>query len=220
MPGFDQNRFDVDTRRTENPWDSFSGERPDTDAPARRPITDIPLVRIIAIILLAAVLIYLLYSIFVHPINKLKLKLFISKSCTMTIVAQYGLQSAKATVKVDGNIICITDNYYKIEGDKLLAYDYDLKSWINAERVAGEIVDLNDISAYEAILSRRNYKLAKGKFFTWELKDGVDAGGMIDLEFRRKGGRFSFTWFDVYGIKYTLTFTAFGTTHLDPPDKK
>ena len=72
---FVRDRFDPNVVGSGNPWETTQHEQPIVDAPAqyRRPFMSIPIVRILALILAVFFALYLLYAIFVHPVNIAKL---------------------------------------------------------------------------------------------------------------------------------------------------
>ena len=226
---FEQYGFDPSVGGADNPWGAALPERRDTDAPVRytRPLLRRPAVRIVAIVLLVAFTLYLLWAVFVHPINKLKLRLLVTQSCTMTVYAQYYhqgvLQAATAVVRVDGDLIATASSeyskpegwtYYRLDGDEVYVYEPTLGTWADGTVALGDIGIMSD--EYETLLDRRSYERVKGRLFRWQLKDGVDVQGMWNVQFGREAGRLALTWNEA-GVKYTITFKAFGTTRVELP---
>lgn len=229
---FERHGFAPSAGGAEDPWGAALAERRDTDAPVRyaRPLLSRPAVRIVAIVLLAALALYLLWAAFVHPINKLKLKLLVTQSCTMTVYAQYYnqgvLQAATATVRVDGDLIATASSeyskpegwtYYRLDGDEVYVYEPTLGTWESGTLAVGNIGEVS--AEYEKLLDRRSYERVKGKLLWWQLKDGVDVQGMWNVQFGREAGRLALSWNEA-GVKYTVTFKAFGTTRVELPQGK
>jgi hypothetical protein len=221
MPEFDHNSFDVSSRKANNPWESVQGERSNVDAPPRKSLTDIPLVRIIAIILLAAILIYFLYTVLLHPIHKLNLRLLFAKHCiikvTATAYAFIGSKSEYYTLilYLDQNAFAIGEGYpnaknlkyYKLVGEELYTYNEESGEWYEAD----ESDDEESLFA-DGMFKRKNYKWAKGKLFVWRYKDS-------DMYFKHRFGKFTFTQKYGYG-EVVLEFKRISMRHLEAPWEK
>ena len=203
----------------QNPFDPPADGRFELDATREtRPFTQIPLVRFVAIVLLALLLLYLLYAVFVHPIRKLTLRLFLSGNCEMTLRFEMEegsyYYSDAAMIRVDGNVIEVgaafpmtqDTDYYKLEDGVLYRY------------ALGGFTEVSDGSfdgvGSSALFNRKNYE--REGLFVWRLKDGVDVGKRYNVRFRYKNGKPTFTWSEGY-LDYTLTFDSFGKTPIDPP---
>lgn len=229
---FERHDFDFNAGHAGNPWSSALAERRDTDAPIRytRPLMKRPAVRTLAIVLLAALALYLLYAVFVHPIDKLKLRLLATQSCTMTVYAQYYaygvFRTDTATVRVDGNLIAVASSeyskpegwtYYRLDGDSVDVYEPRVGTWADGTFAWGDVGEIN--AEYEKLLDRRSYERVKGKLFCWQLRDDVNVRGMWDVQLGREAGRLALTW-NGAGVKYTITFKGFGMTRVELPQEK
>lgn len=175
---------------------------------------------IVGWILLGALLLYLLFAIFVHPINKLKLRLFLGGSYEMQIAGQ-GMMSYEVIgrIRVDGDLIYMSGTYYETDGNTIYEYkkvDGEWQKEKNDEEAlvvgdaSGETVDLS------VLLNRRNYEKVKGEISTYRIKEGVDIGEYHNVEFRRVGGRSELLLYVPGGI-IIITFENIGTTKITPP---
>ena len=218
MRSFDHNRFDINSHGTENPWDKTVLERPDLDAPVRKSIMSIPIVRFLAIVLLAALLLYLLYTVCVHPIHKLNLSLLLAKHCVIKVTVEtspfYGnvYKTYTLIIYVDENAFAVGNGYpdaknlkyYKLIDGELYAYNEASKQWYPS-------TDSGDAdSTFSAeMFDRSNYKWAKGKLFVCQYKDR-------DIFFEHRFGNYKFTYNYGYG-DMVIEFKRIGITHLDTP---
>ena len=175
--------------------------------------------------LVVAVLLYLLYTVCVHPVDKLRLGIALGGSCEIRILVYQGLGSGEATLKIDGNLMSITQGhsgsteYYEIDGDSI--YTYELSSNGEWKRVfvssASESVTGN---AFINILKGKNYERKEGSFSSYRIKDDVDIGSFKKVEFQRTGGKPVLTISDYDHTYYTLIFNRIGITRVTPPWKE
>jgi hypothetical protein len=230
---FGRHKLDLDTNGTGNPWESMHHEQPDVDAPVqyRRPFMSIPIVRILALILAVLFALYLLYAIFVHPVNKLNFRLLLQQNCTMTLHISlrhgHGHVSGQTEMLLDGNLIAIAESYYtdpysyvyiEMNGDEIMVHDFVLGDWDHMDYE--EYLLRNGESAasdgyFQKLFDRRNYERVRGKLFTWKIKDDVDMGYMRDVQFRRKAGKFTFSWKDAVESEYMIVFESFGRAKIE-----
>ena len=228
---FGQRNFDLNTAGAGNPWESVGHERPDLDAPVsyKRPLLSIPIVRILVFILAIFFALYLLYAVFVHPVNKLNFRLLLQKNCTMTmrVSMRHGLgyASGQTTMYLDGNLFAVAEVnskdphtfvYIEMADDKITVHDFVLGDWYHMDYE--EYLFINGGSAdsvddFQKLFDRRNYERVRGKLFAWEIKDDVDMGTIYDVQFRRKLGKFTITWKE-FETEYTVIFESFGWADL------
>ena len=230
---FVRDRFDPNVVGSGNPWETTQHEQPIVDAPAqyRRPFMSIPIVRILAFVLVVVFALYLLYAIFVHPVNKLNFRLLLQQNCTMTLHISlrhgHGHVSGQTEMLLDGNLLAIAESYYtdpysyvyiEMSDDEIMVHDFVLGDWDHIDYetyllMNGESDTSND--AFIKLFDRRNYERVKGKLFTWKIRDDVDTGYMHDVQFRRKAGKFTISWKDQVASEYMIVFESFGRAKIE-----
>lgn len=230
---FVRDRFDPNVVGSGNPWETTQHEQPIVDAPAqyRRPFMSIPIVRILAFVLVVVFALYLLYAIFVHPVNKLNFRLLLQQNCTMTLHISlrhgHGHVSGQTEMLLDGNLLAIAESYYtdpysyvyiEMSDDEIMVHDFVLGDWDHIDYetyllMNGESDTSND--AFIKLFDRRNYERVNGKLFTWKIRDDVDTGYMHDVQFRRKAGKFTISWKDQVESEYMIVFESFGRAKIE-----
>lgn len=228
-----RHKLDFDSNSTGNPWDTMQRERPDVDAPVRykRPAFSIPAVRIFAFALAVVFALSLLYAVFVHPVDKLNIRLLLQQNCTMTFHVKlrhgFGYASGQTEMLLDGNLLAIAESYYtdpysyvyiEMKDDEIMVHDFALGDWDHIDYetyllMNGESDSSND--AFIKLFDRRNYERVKGKLFTWKIRDDVDTGYMLDVQFRRKAGKFTISWKDQVESEYMIVFESFGRAKIE-----
>ena len=215
MPNFDNNNFNI--RGAENPWDTNFSAGTGVDALPRPERTVSPLVRIIAIILLAALLIYLLYTLLVHPIDRLKLRLMFAKHCVIEVKARNywggGDSSNILIVYLDQEVFAIGEGYpdtknlkyYKLIDDVLYEYSEEAGEWYESYNNNGE----SDIFT-EDMFDRKNYQKAMGHLFIWQYKD-------TGITFHHRSGKFKFMYSEYPYGDVTIEFKKISLKHLPTP---
>lgn len=178
--------------------------------------------RVVAILLLTVFGLFLLYSLFVHPVNKLKLRLLLTKNVTMKIQASYGEQHETVIVKVDGNLIAVGDSqfepihytYYKIEQDTIYAYNEFTADWEPQDQslLAGS-------EEFRQLFIADNYKRVKGRLRTWQLKEDVRIDGMQNVRFQRKAGKFTISYQNGL-VSCSIVFEKFGRSSIALPGEE
>ena len=223
MASFDPHNYDFRPNRPEGLPNHYTPERPRTVPPVHKSFFHIPAVRIVAIILLIALVLYCVFSIVVHPIYRLQLRLLTAKYYEIKIVSVYsyfnyffrvsGTELMTIKVYADQNAFVISsdssdpDEYYKIVDDVLYKYNSGLKEWQKADADEQE-----SSSFYAGLFDRSNYKYATDKLFAWRYLDS-------DLYFRAVFGKFRFINENSYG-KTNMTFKHFDATPHTPPWEK
>ena len=204
-------------RREENERPSEPGEVATVDT---REIP--PAVKLVIWILLGALVIYLLYAILVHPVDKLKIALALGGSCEISVEHKGPMSRQKVTVKVDGNRFCIEGvgtegpRYYVTEGN--LTYTYKQ----NADGEWEKVLDSAGSLGSRVLFDRRNYE--KSNIGVWELKEGVTYEDYERVELCRSGGKYQITLVNEYtsgnATLYTydvITFEKIGGVKITVP---
>ena len=167
------------------------------------------------IIFLILMAVYML----LHPIDKIMLKFFLFRNCTLEAVSTSWGERESREVLIDGNLIKVGSDYYEVVDDQIYTYIKTGKyTW---KRVLADEEWIDDRELGETLLDKSNYKLKEGKLFVWRLKNSVaetiDELSSITLE--RDAGKIA-----IVGYRYTtriaIRFTRFGTTKIDPPWKE
>ncbi len=224
-----------------NPWEAIKeeGENQSPEAIAQKQKaektkeTSALIGKIISWVLLISVVLGISYAIFVHPVHKLNLSLFLGRSYEMEIVAPTGRHT---TIKVDGNLISVKEGsyeeiYYETDGENFYIYRRDASGkWVRKKTAENALVigssSGNDFSL-DVLFDRRNYEKAKGKPGVWRIKDGVNKGGFDVIEFQHLLTQYKITAHKGYvydnwsSYAYmTITIDHIGTTKITPPWEK
>ena len=156
-----------------------------------------------------------------HPLHKLKVRFFFSRSCTIEVTVQGPgdlSPTTESTTFVDGNWVQKGDSYYyKIEDDKIYRYRRSFMDQWNCE-----VSDYKPSAISTALFDRSNWTRAEGSLFVWELNDEVEKqfNNFHDVCLRRENGRIAIVGYRFYsGIRYELviSFSGFGMTGVNPP---
>ena len=194
-------------------------EMPSSEQDVARARNAAPLPKIVSIILIAVLILTAVYT-FLHPIDKLKLKLFLFRSYTIEVAASSFGEYQAESLCVDGNLIKVGADYYEIDGDMIYKYvNIGKNTWHRIP--ADEEWTEDDLELGDKLLDKNNYKRVKGRLFAWRLKNSVaetiDDLSSITLE--RDGGKIAIVGY-YYGVRISLRFTLFGRTRIDPPWEK
>lgn len=177
----------------------------------------IPLwIRIILYVLLASIVLGIFYML-LHPVNKVKLKFFLTRNCTIEIVASYGFETTRRYVYIDGNVIKIGSECYEIDDGKLYTYIKNSKGeWERILSKENELIENSDIGVQ--LLKRSNYKRAKGHLFAWSLKKDVDSDieELSRITFQRDDGKLAIVGYSGV-VRVSMRFIKFGKTEITPP---
>ena len=207
--------FDRITKiREQQPIPDYEAPSARDDAAKVRACTLFP--RILSLLLIAALVLTVVY-VFLHPINKVKVKFFLFRNCTIQVVAKGLGEYETKKIRIDGNLIQVGGaRYYEVDGDTI--YEYvrtGEKTWL---RIPADDEWTEDLESGEKLLDKSNYKKVKGKLFTWRLKNSVaeTVHGLSSINLKRDGGKIAIVGYS-FGAQVTLRFTLFGRTHIDPP---
>ena len=156
-----------------------------------------------------------------HPLHKLKVRFFFSRSCTIEVTVQGPgdlSPTTESTTFVDGDWVQKGDSYYyKIEDDKIYHYSRRFMDQWNCE-----VSDYKPSDRSTALFDRSNWTRAEGHLFVWELDDEVENqfNNFHDVCLRRENGRIAIVGYRFYGgIRYevVISFSRFGFTGVNPP---
>ena len=167
--------------------------------------------KVILIVLLIALGIYLC----LHPVDKLKVKIFLFRN--YTVEGRIIGEKDSAIIKVSGDTLKTGNIYYSISGSTIYChYRYD-NQW-EREEVSEDssIRTAEKFSNY--ILNLKNYERVKGKLFEWKLKDSIDTGEYKNFTIKRVKGHISFC-FEYEGKEYCMMFKHFGLSWFYKPFK-
>lgn len=225
-----------------NPWEAIKEESESKSPEAiaqkqkaeKRKEASALIGKIIAWVLLIFVALGAAYTIFVHPVHKLNLSLFLGRSYEMEIVTPSG---GHTTIKVDGNLIAVKEGadeeiYYETDGKSLYVYRQEANGkWVREKTTEDSLVIGSSSSeknlSIETLLDRRNYERPKDRVGGWRIKDGVNKGGFDEIEFQHlltkykikaKKTYLSDGWFS--HAYMTITIDHIGTTKITPPWEK
>ena len=173
-------------------------------------------------ILIIVLVLSLIYAL-IHPIHKIQICFFLTRSCTIEkMVKGNEIISYKTTSEqlIDGDWICSKGEYrsyyYKIEdGVKYRYYQDEKGEW---QRRPIELAPDSEIDA--ALLDASNYERAG--LFVWKLKDEIanQIDDVTNIRVTRVAGCISIVG-DYYsgGKKYEVVtrFKKFGITRVTPP---
>lgn len=190
--------------------------------------------KIIAWVLLIAVVLGVVYAIFVHPVHKLNLSLFLGRSYEMEIVSPMGRHTI---IKVDGNLISVKEGsyeeiYYETDGDTLYVYRQDANGkWVRKKTTEDALVigssSAGSTLSIETLFDRRNYERPKDRVGGWRIKDGVNKGGFDEIEFQHLLTKYKIKAQKTYlsngvtsYVYMTITIDHIGTTKITPPWEK
>jgi hypothetical protein len=180
--------------------------------------------RIISCILLVALGLSFIYLFLLHPVTKIKLKMFLVRNYTIEIRVGEGAWSESVWVKLDGNIMKISSTsskietaYYEFDGKTVYQYVSDFGDTWTKQLYSMDALFSEEYNLGKEILKRRNYRRVKGHFLLWEIKDDVDIGDLSTILSGYNGGRASL----FLGSKLVvLTVKDIGRTKIDIPWEK
>ena len=168
----------------------------------------------ILIVLLIVFAIYLC----LHPVDKLKVKMFLFRNCTVEARIVGDINNRESVImKISGNTIKIGQTYYSVSENTVYChyrYNYGWKR----EEVSEDssIRSSEEFSKY--ILNVNNYERVKGKLFEWKLKDNIDTGEYKNFTIKRVKGHIAFC-FEYEGEEFCMMFKYFGLSWFYKPWK-
>ncbi len=166
--------------------------------------------------------------IFLHPVNKVKVKYFFTRNCTIevsvraTVPVDNFLGAGNTEILIDGDWMKVGGTYYKLENGEIYCYRKDgYGEW--QKKLYEKSADMSeDIRTGSELLKRSNYKRAKGSLFVWELREDVakEIKGLSSVKVKRFNGDIAIVGDYYYlGDKYKvyICFTKFGSTEITLP---
>ena len=171
-------------------------------------------------ILLVSFLALTVIYIFLHPINKIRVKFILTGSCTIEVIESKGDHvslAGRQEVRIDGKWMTDGEYYYEIDDEKVYRYYY--KKYGEWERTLHR--DYTDGSTVKALggeyFKRSNYKRVKGKLFVWEYcGEDDEVLGLENVTVQRSGGIISIVG-DSGSTKVAIRFRRFGITRISLP---
>lgn len=177
---------------------------------------DAPFPKILSILLIVGLIATAIYTL-LHPINKVKLKFFLFRNCTIQVEALGLGHFESKNIRIDGNLIMVGDtHYYEVDGDTI--YEYVKTGKNTWAKVPTDEEWVEDLESGRLLLEKSSYKRVKGKLFTWRLKNSVaeTVDGLYSINLKRDAGKIAIVGYSS-GTQITMRFTRFGRTHIDPP---
>ena len=185
-------RFDTARGKESSPF-----ERHTVDAPVDKPEKSMVekgisvALRIVAFILLSAVLLYLVYTVVLHPIDKLKLKTLFAYSYTVECIVEpfysgsYTTVSEVVRVYSDG-VYKFHGNYYKENDGKIYKYNTGSGKWYEERSYDGFV-----ISEHNDLFDKKYFKFDWTRLFTWKM---VSSNGKKDvgIYLKHRFGKFTY----------------------------
>ena len=184
--------------------------------------------KIVPICLLAILVVLVVIYIFLHPLDKIKLRYFFSRDCTIEVMSNGTLYntyfdgasfSNMSEVRIDGNWIEANDKYYNLDGGEVYCYYIDASGKWQSEPYeigTGSLMDAN------ILLNKDNYVRDKKNPFVWKLKQELDQE-ILDMDnicIKRFHGAIAIvgeTKRNTYNAEIYLCFRKFGTTKIELP---
>ena len=221
----DYNRFS--NTRNDNPFESNRLDENKLDRLRKRRAPIVPI--IVAGVLLTVLLVSVLYSYLVPPVDEFKLKAGITNNYTMVISAYDYNYVVEMTVQVDGNKVFVKSPrrgrvYYEIDGDTAYVYErWDQDTWhkqkteYNGKILIGD--DEEDALNIEELLDSGNYHPRWLYPFVWVGKGNGNVAGLRDVKVRRAFGGILITA-DFYfkSNNFKIRFNNVGSTTVELPE--
>ena len=166
-----------------------------------------------------------------HPTDKVKLRHFLTRSCTIETISVNtphnsslthgnlsGSYETSSQILIDGEWIKYGNQYYQLDNGDVYRYSRDeLGDWQK------ELYEIDTGSTRIAkLLDRRNYVRDKKNPFVWRLKEEAydDSIHMSNVRMKRVLGSIAIVGEDSrngYTAEVTIRFRSFGTTHIELP---
>lgn len=166
-----------------------------------------------------------------HPADKVKLRYFITRNCTIETISKNTPHSSSLTqgnlsgsyetsskILIDGDWIKSDGDYYYLDDGDVYRYSRDtLGKWQK------ELYEM-DISSTQIakLLDKKNYVRDKKNPFVWNLKEDAYDGTihLSNVRMKRVYGSIAIvgeTTRNGYTAEVTICFRSFGTTHIELP---
>ena len=178
------------------------------------------------ICILAILIVLTVVYIFLHPIDKIVLRYFFARSCTIEVIAEGPpLDSnpnqpyvSKVEILLDGDWIKADGEYYNLVDGKI--YRYYRVTFGEWEKVPYE--NNLDLSRGTKLFDKNNYVRDMKNPFVWKLKEDVDEEihDLNNIRIERVNGFIAIvgeTQRNESTYEVTLCFRGFGTTSFELP---
>ena len=176
------------------------------------------------IYILSILIILTVVYILLHPLDKLKLRYFLSRNCTIEVVSKTTPHNSNSTypyesnskVLIDGDWIEANGKYYNLVDGKVYRYYKDMYGkW---QKESYEI----DTSMSSKLLDKKNYVRDKKNPFVWKLKEEAyeETFTLSNIRIERFAGCIAIigeTDGNGYDSEIILYFRAFGITDIELP---
>ena len=161
---------------------------------------------------------------FLHPLDKIKLRYFFSRNCTIEVVSKVTPHNSNITYPYEGNSQVLIDGdwieakgkYYNLVDGEVFRYYKDMYGkW---QKESYEI----DTSMSSKLLDKKNYVRDKKNPFVWKLKEEAyeDTFTLSNIRIERFAGFIAIvgeTDGNGYDAKIILYFRGFGITNIELP---
>ena len=167
-----------------------------------------------------------------HPVDKIKTMLFLTRSCTMEVVVReqnavggWRKIGEQEMLRIDGDWIWYAGRYYRVEDGKLCCYYQNDRGYWQRElsqEIGGS--GKNDVTGL-GWLDKKNWERVPGKLFVWELTGDTPNlfDGIIDAKLKRDGLKIAIVGEMIQGgqtYQVAIRFTKFGITNIKFPWKE
>ena len=178
------------------------------------------------IYILAILIVLVVVYIFLHPIDKIKLRYFITRDCTIEIISKNTPHNSnwivpsesKSEILIDGDWIEADGKYYNVvNGEVYRCFKDKSGTW---QKELYEI-DINS-SIGAKLLDKNNYVIDKKNPFIWKLKEDIDKEilSLDNICIKRFQGSIAIVGETVrngYTAEVYVCFRGFGTTDIEFP---
>ena len=199
------------------------------DAGIYKPNTSRIVCKVLLFVLIGIIVLGIIVACFIHPLDKLSIRLSLSRSYVIDIYSYNSYQSDNQRIYVDGNRIKYfdgrRDHYYEIEGATLYRY-YKTADGQWEKTVEAQMDDHSDQNILSALLDKENYQRVKGKLCVYETKPGVKLGGAKKVQYTKghETGHFN-GYYDRFTMNYKdsqteITVCKIGKTKVTFPWEK
>lgn len=181
---------------------------------------------------LATLLVLLCWYIFLHPLKKVRVLFFFTRSCTIETVLTGRVNVGNGSINfdafdgksekvlIDGDLVKTESTYYEVEDDVIYRYTKDMSGEWHRKQCESDYFINSEVG--NKLLDPKNYERAEGHLFVWKLKDdvGVKINNLSNIRLERSGGKIAIVGDYSYQgqvLEMSIRFTKFGITKITPP---